>query len=110
MTTTQNLTALHDRALTLTDEIATRTQELEEIKAAIRDQATLGEHAAGTGHVILSVNRRFNPEAFTADFPASTRPDLYKLVPHAPAVKAALPPNKYEGYMVEVGLPRVSFR
>ena len=97
----------------LTRAIADLTAQADEVKATIRSiVATHGPGTYGSGRytVGVSLNRRLDLEALARKYPATLRPDLYRLTPDPSAVRKALPPVVLEEFMSEVGEPRITVK
>lgn len=81
------------------------------IKARIRDLVPGPDtYDAGDLAISIQVNRRFDPDAFTAAYPVTTHPQFYKLVPDTTAVRNGVAPDEYAGFMTVVGDAKVGLR
>lgn len=96
--TTDRLATLRDRYLVLAARIKTDEDELEQIKAAIRDAAPVADtYDVGDGSIVISASRRFNEKKALPLIPEPLRAFVIRDEPKVDAkALAALAPEVFE--------------
>ena len=103
---TDTLGKLADRLVKVQLALQPLRDEEAALKAQIRELLAAkgpGKYAAG-GHVVnAQATRRLDLDAIAKAYPANERPSLYTLKPDTKKVRASLPPDEIEQYMVTGG-------
>lgn len=103
-------TVIVKQLATVQDTKAILEEREKELKGTLRTLLGEGKHQVAGLAVNITANRRFDPSAAAAVYPADSYPEMYTLALDAKKARNFISPADYDALMLTVGDPRVSLK